>query len=458
MDNSRIEWTNATWNPVTGCTKVSPGCDHCYAETFAERFRGVPGHHFEQGFDLVLRPERLGIPLRWKRPRRIFVNSMSDLFHDQVPAEFIAEVFAVMAAAHWHTFQLLTKRHGRMRSLLNDPEFRTLVRCESATLAHEGIDVTTNNPWETWPLPNVWLGVSVEDQRRDFRIPALLDTPAAVRWLSCEPLIGPLDLARFLHWRPIGANFQNLPLPPAHAEACGLPALHWVVAGGESGRQARPMHPDWARQLRDQCRTAGIPLFFKQWGEWAPVGPLYEQDADDPEADEARMEAAAQEVNGVRVIELERSGYVVDGHQATDKRTWLMARHGKRKAGRALDGWTHDEYPATSADLTAAGSACTAPADGPATALPHGAGHAGPAPAPPPSSGGGAGVTPAGWRHEADVYAEAGQEQPPWSKSGPLGLCPMVCPTHNRHCDNRAHHPDDHACSLCDGWRPWRLP
>ncbi|MFG3418722.1 DUF5131 family protein [Micromonospora sp. NPDC048063] len=345
-DKSGIEWTDATWNPVTGCTKVSPGCDHCYAETLAERFRGTPGHYFEQGFDVVLRPDKMGQPLRWKRPRRIFVNSMSDLFHDQVPVEFIAEVFAVMAAAHWHTFQMLTKRHGRMRTLLNDPEFRTLVQCESATLGHEGIDITTNNPWDVWPVPNLHLGVSVEDQKRaQLRVPALLATPAAVRWLSCEPLLGPVDLAKFLHWRPIGANLAEAPLPPSYAEALCLPALHWVVVGGESGRQARPMHPDWARQLRGQCQAAAIPFFFKQWGEWSPLGPLYEQSADDPEADEARMEAAALELNGVRVVELERSGYVPDGHQPGDSRTWLMARLGKREAGRTLDGWTWDHYP-----------------------------------------------------------------------------------------------------------------
>ncbi|MEU5938653.1 phage Gp37/Gp68 family protein [Micromonospora sp. NPDC047548] len=327
-DKTAIEWTDATWNPVTGCTKVSPGCDHCYAETFAERFRGTPGHYFEQGFDLVARPAKLALPLRWKRPRRVFVNSMSDLFHDQVPTEYIAEVFAVMAAAHQHTFQLLTKRHGRMRALLNDPEFRTLVQCESPTLGHEGIDITAGNPWDTWPLRNVWLGVSVEDQKRaGLRVPALIDTPAAVRWLSCEPLLGPVDLD----------------LTDKDALVDG--GIDWVVVGGESGRQARPMHPDWARQLRDQCRAAGIPYFFKQWGEWAPLGPLYDQADDDADGDEARMEAAALELAGTRVIEVERTGYVVEGHQAADPRTWLLARTGKQAAGRTLDAHTWDEYP-----------------------------------------------------------------------------------------------------------------
>lgn len=259
-DNTSIEWSDATWNPATGCTKVSPGCDNCYAETFAERWRGTPGHHFENGFDLTLRPERLGQPLRWRRPRRIFVNSMSDLFHADVPDEFIAEVFAVMAAAHWHTFQILTKRHGRMRNLLTRPSFRD-------NLAHLA----------PWPLPNVHLGVSVETQQwADIRIPALLDTPAAVRWISAEPLLGPVDLTRYVcphRWLDRRADDAS-----RWVCTCGLdtgmdgafpirpPALDWVIVGGESGPGARPMHPDWARGLRDQCQVAEVPFFFKQAG------------------------------------------------------------------------------------------------------------------------------------------------------------------------------------------------
>lgn len=248
-DGSAIEWTDATWNPVTGCVEVSPGCDHCYARTFAERWRGIEGHYFERGFDVVLRPAKLGLPLTWRRPRRVFVNSMSDLFHAEVPAEFIAEVFAVMAATPQHTYQLLTKRHGRMRSLLSDPEFRTLVQDESATLAQEGVDVRgPGNPWDTWPLRNVWLGVSVEDQQRaQLRIPALLDTPAALRWLSCEPLLGPIDLV----------------------EACDG-GIDWVVVGGESGPGARPVASEWVRAVRDHCAESDVPFFFKQWGGRTP--------------------------------------------------------------------------------------------------------------------------------------------------------------------------------------------
>jgi protein gp37 len=211
-DNSAIEWTDATWNPVTGCTKVSPGCAHCYAETFAERFRGVAGHPFEQGFDLALRPERLELPLAWKRPRLIFVNSMSDLFHEDVPTDYVARVFDTMRMASQHRFQLLTKRPQR-----------------AAELA----------PVLPWP-ENVWMGVSVENQRWTCRVDQLREIPAAVRFLSCEPLLGPLEL--------------------------DLKGIHWVIAGGESGPRARPMKPDWVRGIRNQCAAAGVPFFFKQWG------------------------------------------------------------------------------------------------------------------------------------------------------------------------------------------------
>jgi protein gp37 len=241
-DASAIEWTDATWNPVTGCTKVSPGCDNCYAETFAERWRGTPGHHFENGFDVTLRPERIDQPLKWKKPRRVFVNSMSDLFHEAIPDEFIAEVFAVMAKTPQHTYQLLTKRHGRMRSLLSRPSFRD-------NLSHLA----------EWPLPNVWLGVSVEDQKRaDLRIPALMETPAAVRFLSCEPLLGPVNLTQVAP----GLRYSN----SGFTALRGNPRIHWVIVGGESGNGARPMDPEWVRSLRDQCVAAEVPYFMKQWG------------------------------------------------------------------------------------------------------------------------------------------------------------------------------------------------
>lgn len=217
-DRSAIEWTDATWNPVRGCVKVSPGCKHCYAETFAERFRGVPGHPFEQGFDLRIVPEKLEDPLRWKAPRRVFVNSMSDLFQEGVPIGYIAQVGRIMECASWHTYQVLTKRHERMRDLLNG---------ELSWLA---------------ALRHVWFGVSVENRGHGLpRISALRDTPAQVRFLSIEPLLEDLG-------------------------ALDLGGIHWAIVGGESGPRARPMKEKWVLSIRDQCRAARVPFFFKQWG------------------------------------------------------------------------------------------------------------------------------------------------------------------------------------------------
>ncbi|HKQ69156.1 MAG TPA: phage Gp37/Gp68 family protein [Polyangiaceae bacterium] len=212
-DRSSIEWTEATWNPVRGCTKISPGCKHCYAETFAERFRGVPGHPFEQGFDLRLVPTALDLPRRWRRGRLVFVNSMSDLFHEDVPDEYVARVFDVMRECAQHQFQVLTKRAERLEALA--PVLR--------------------------PSPNVWLGVSIENAQHAWRIEHLRRAPARVRFLSIEPLLGPMGRLR-------------------------LNDIHWVIVGGESGHGARPMNAEWVRDVRDQCRHARVPFFFKQWG------------------------------------------------------------------------------------------------------------------------------------------------------------------------------------------------
>ncbi|HUP62721.1 MAG TPA: phage Gp37/Gp68 family protein [Thermoanaerobaculia bacterium] len=217
-DASRIEWTDATWNPVRGCTKVSPGCKHCYAERFAERFRGVSGHPFEQGFDLRLVPEKIDQPLSWRRPRKIFVNSMSDLFHDDVPADFISRVARTMLRADWHVFQVLTKRSMRMRDLL------------STSLS----DVAM--------MSHIWWGTSVEDRKHGIpRIGHLQDSPARVRFLSVEPLLEDLG-------------------------TIDLRGISWVIVGGESGPRARPMKREWVLRLLDQCESAGVPFFFKQWG------------------------------------------------------------------------------------------------------------------------------------------------------------------------------------------------
>lgn len=286
-DNSSIEWTDTTWNPVTGCTKVSPGCAHCYAETFAERFRGVPGHPFEQGFDLKLWPERLALPLSWKKPRRIFVNSMSDLFHEGVPFEFIDRVFAVMALASQHTFQVLTKRPERMREYFSDEVVWARIEVQARKLHQGGCRACQQADWDykprphlngkvlIGPFPHVWLGTSTENQHwLDIRVPELLATPAAVRFLSCEPLLGPLDLTRI--------DLSTLP-PHPHNPIVDLNALtglvsgmdeytfgnhgiDWVIVGGESGPKARSMDVGWERSIVEQCRAAGVACFVKQLG------------------------------------------------------------------------------------------------------------------------------------------------------------------------------------------------
>ncbi|MGN6215854.1 MAG: DUF5131 family protein [Solirubrobacterales bacterium] len=216
-DRSAIEWTEATWNPVTGCSQVSPGCAHCYAKTFAERWRGVPDHPYEQGFELKLWPKRLDQPLRWRRPRVIFVNSMSDLFHEAIPVTFIEEVFRVMRKADWHIFQILTKRHERLLEL-----------CDRL-------------PWPS----NVWIGVSIENRRFVHRADYLRQVPAAVRFISAEPLLGPL-------------------------EALDLTGIDWLIAGGESGPGHRPVREEWLTELRDRCSQEDVAFFFKQWGGARP--------------------------------------------------------------------------------------------------------------------------------------------------------------------------------------------
>ena len=239
-DKSGIEWTDATWNPITGCNKVSEGCKNCYAERMALRLQKMGAPRYTNGFKVTPHPDVLEKPLHWTRPRRIFVNSMSDLFHPDVSDEFIRAVWTTMAMAPQHTFQVLTKRPRRMFELLDAWEQ------EGLTL-REGYGSV---------LPNVWLGVSVENQRRaDERIPHLMQTPAAVRFLSCEPLLGPIELDGI--WGYPGA---------ADSEQLAVWPIHWVIAGGESGPGACPMDAEWARSLRDQCATAGVPFFFKQWG------------------------------------------------------------------------------------------------------------------------------------------------------------------------------------------------
>lgn len=261
---SNIEWTDATWNPVRGCTKISPGCKNCYAETFAERWRGIPGHPFEQGFDLKLVPHKLNEPKKWKEPKKIFVNSMSDLFHKDIPFEYIQQVFEVMRETPHHIYQVLTKRPEIMRQFCQEfyPE----------------------------PLQNVWLGTSVENSTYVLRADCLKNIPAAVRFLSIEPLLGEIDFI-------------------------DLKGIDWVIVGGESGPKARPMHPDWVRKIRDLCVESDTAFFFKQWGEWVCANQ-------DSEAE-------------------------IDPFQTTKQNFGLVEvyRVGKKKAGRLLDGREWNEMP-----------------------------------------------------------------------------------------------------------------
>ena len=314
MATTSIEWTRSddgtpgvVWNPTTGCDQVSAGCDNCYALTMAKRLKSMGQAKYQNdgdprtsgpGFGLTVHEDALTIPLRWHKPRRVFVNSMSDLFHARVPREFVARVWAVMAATPQHTYQLLTKRPQRAARMLTD-------RCACGAGHVDGVHFRSEMEWAatshspayvpglpselyhqmTWPLPNVWLGVSVEDQERaDLRIPALLDTPAAVRWLSCEPLIGPVDLSRYLWlvgastagpWtdglgrrRRTDGRGRRLSSGVGGMTISNTPAadLHWTVLGGESGPRARPMRESWATSLVDQCRAADVPVFMKQMG------------------------------------------------------------------------------------------------------------------------------------------------------------------------------------------------
>jgi protein gp37 len=366
---TKIEWTDETWNVVTGCTKVSPGCDNCYAETIAHRFAGSKA--FPNGFDVTLHEARISQPLRWKRSARVFVNSMSDLFHADVPDDFIARVFAVMSLSPQHTFQVLTKRPGRMRSLLSNREFLALVDDHREQLRPDCGDFA-------WPLPNVWLGVSVENQKwADIRIPALLETPAAVRFLSCEPLLGPIDLFagdHSTHERDFDGNDDYICLdcstderhvPWRVIDRSNL-GIDWVIVGGESGPKSRAMHPDWARSLRDQCATAGVPFFMKQWGEWGPApfivricDPNVGWQGTEEELAAAKADSEARGATHVHT----GNWYVEDGerryhlHEIGHKPwslervglpdgTAAIRRWGKKRAGRELDGRVHDAFPA----------------------------------------------------------------------------------------------------------------
>jgi protein gp37 len=333
---SAIEWTEQTWNPIVGCSIVSPGCINCYAMKEAYRFgfnpqlqryhgltKNVNGNAVWTG-KLAIAPDSTFLqPRKRKTPTTYFVNSMGDLFHEDCHDDCIDRVFAVMALSPQHTFQVLTKRAERMRGYMSDPT--VFARIHSAAWSML-IDRNLHISPPDWPLPNVWLGVSTERQQEaDERIPLLLQTPAAVSFISAEPLLGPIDLIGTF------ARFQD---DPVAKRLCAVPLgrqlLDWVIVGGESGTGARPMHPAWARSLRDQCLAAGMPFFFKQWGEWAPSTP--DQAKGNPRSGWRTIKAHP---HVARAEEL----YPEAGAE-------FIEHFGKKAAGRLLDGVEHNGFPA----------------------------------------------------------------------------------------------------------------
>lgn len=333
-DKTGIEWTDSTWNPVTGCAKVSQGCKNCYALRDWPRMSANPNtvYYGREFTDVRCHRERLEQPIRWKKPRMIFANSMSDLFHESVPDEFIDSVFAVMAIAEQHTFQVLTKRPERMLRYMSTLHSRSQEIAQAAMYVLNGKHWTDGDSmWdcvahriEAGSLPNVWLGVSVEDQATaDERIPLLLQTPAAVRWISAEPLLGPVDLDR------VWLDYE------------GDTWLDWVVAGGESGQKARPMHPDWVRLMRDQCAAAGVPFLFKQWGEWAPRSSCYHTLTNGMAA--ADVDPGATQWPCIRLTPGGKNGRDLANVSGGDD--CYMQKVGKKLAGRLFMGQQHDGYP-----------------------------------------------------------------------------------------------------------------
>lgn len=325
---TKIQWTEETWNPVVGCGKVSEGCKHCYAITMANRLAHIPamadlyrdtvtvGANGKANWTGVVKVSEgsMDKPLRYRKPTMFFVNSMSDLFHDAVPFEVVDRVYDIMDACPQHTFQILTKRPERMVGYYK-------WKAEGNGL----------NFRERWPLPNVWLGVSVENQKAaDVRIPLLLQVPAAVRFLSCEPLLGKINLAiEAPEWDDAGAS--RIYSLTGRRTDMGRPCydtnkIHWVIAGGESGSGSRPMHPDWVRSIRDQCKADNVPFFFKQWGDWRPgvIGSM--------------GKCCLMHNNGV-LVEASKETKPENGPYV------IMNRDGKSKAGNKLDGVVHDEFP-----------------------------------------------------------------------------------------------------------------
>lgn len=348
-DKTGIVWTDATWNPVTGCAKVSAGCKHCYAERNWGRLQHLPAYAGRAFTDVATHADRLDQPIRWAKRRMIFVNSMSDLFHPAVPDDFIDSVFGIMWACLYgrneqdgHVFQVLTKRADRMRDYMSTDRREAWAR---AAVHHGGgidpdgiFDQTLNFEG---PHPRIWLGVSVEDQAAaDERIPLLLDTPAAVRWISAEPLLRPVSLTKEYLSMKCGGTYPFRSLGDEHRTKL-IDLLDWVVVGGESGPQARPMHPAWARGLRDQCAAAGVPFLFKQWGEWAPRSECYHTLTSGKAA--ADIDPSATKWPCIRLTGTGNNGRNLAN--SCDGDDCYMQKVGKKLAGRLLDGVLHDCYP-----------------------------------------------------------------------------------------------------------------
>lgn len=344
MNNTAIEWAEKTWNPVTGCSPVSEGCEHCYAERMSKRLRGRCGYPEDEPFKVTLHPDRLEQPLRLKKPSKIFVCSMGDLFHEDVPTNFIDRVLEIVHSCKQHTFKVLTKRPENIQAKIY------------SVTAHNPVRYLGDGDY----LENLWLGVTAENQARaDERVPILRQTPAAVRFVSCEPLLGPVDLEAHLgepHWWCPACEAEVDPTRVTYNERhdlCGAPAeerggIDWVICGGETGPGARPMHPDWVRHLRDQCQAAGVPFCFKSWGNWIPKRAFA-----DFRAWDAASAHTLVDIDGEHTVvpgrdepepEFGLTMFDLDGHEDLA----AMARVGKRAAGRQLDGREWDEYPEVS--------------------------------------------------------------------------------------------------------------
>lgn len=334
---TKIEWATDTWNPITGCTKISEACQNCYAERMSKRLAGRCGYPKDEPFKVTLHPERLEEPFGWRKPRRVFVCSMGDLFHEDVPEKFIYDIWDVMVLNKQHIFLVLTKRPDRMKSFI---EKVMTNRMNYASTFGNTLEGKEARRWAQKPVQNIWLGVTAENQARaDERIPILLQIPAAVRFVSVEPMLGPVDLSL-----SDGVDLSmsvGTGLKPGKSYL--INSLDWVICGGETGPGARPMHPDWVRSLRDQCQAAGVPFFFKSWGEWAPSKPFVIDHAERIERglpsvqkylilDSGLSEEDMKRDRGIRAAICGRAGIT-------------MAKVGKRSAGRLLDGQEWNQFP-----------------------------------------------------------------------------------------------------------------